>query len=144
MDVGECPLAEFGVEQVAQQLELGVGVAQPVAVGQEENFAVELGGEWLLMQDDATLALQVVEGPDVVVACEIVDLYPHVGELRKLAEEARIALGYYVLIFKPVVEHIAQQVHRCRLLLDAVKEAYQSPFLHPPVVDGPRTEMSIR
>ena len=89
------------------------------------------------MQDDTTLALQVAEGPDVVIPREVVHLDPHVRQFRQLAEKARIALGYYVLIFKPVVEHVAQQIHRCRLLLDAVKEPYQPSLLHATMVNGP-------
>ena len=143
MDGGEEALADAVVEHGAYDLELRVGVAQPVAVGQIEDAAVELRGQRLAVDDDAALALQVVEGPDVVVAREVVHLDAHVCQLGDLAEEARVALRHHVFIFEPEVEHVAQQIDGSRLRLDGVEEAYESPLLHPLVLECPGSEVGV-
>jgi hypothetical protein len=48
---------------------------------------------------------------------------------------------YYVLV--PEVEHVAQQVHGFRLVLDAVEEIHQAPFLRASMLDGPRAQVRI-
>ena len=136
MYVGKCPLTQFRMEQVAQQLELLVWITETVAVCQEEDFSVNLGGERLLVQDDTALFLSVFVGPDVVVAREVMHLDTHVGQFREFAEETGIALRYHVFVFVPEVEHVAQQVDGSGLLLDRVKKSHQPAFLHPSMWDG--------
>ena len=81
------------------------------------------------MQDDATLLLQIVVGPDVVIACEVMHLNTHVGQFRQLAQKAGKALGDDVFVFVPEVEHVAQQIDSGSFLLDAVEKTHQSSFL---------------
>ena len=50
-------LAEFAVEDAAYELELLVGVAKAVAVGQEEHLAVDFRRLRFLVQDDTTFLL---------------------------------------------------------------------------------------
>ena len=131
------------MEDTAYHLERLVGVAQSVAVGQIEDLAIELDGLRLLVQDDATFLCQIVIGPDVVVACEVVHLDAHVCQLGYLSKETGEAFGHHIFIFVPEVKHIAQQIDSCCLLLDRVKEAHQSSLLHASVLNGPRAKVGI-
>ena len=137
-------LAKAVMEDRANDLERLAGVAQAVAMCQIEYLSVELYGLWLLVEYDTTLALQVVIGPDVVVACEIVHLDTHISQLGNLTEETGEALRHHIAVFVPEVEHIAQQIDGSCLVLDTIEEPYQPTFLHTLVVNGPRTEVSIR
>ena len=80
--------------------------------------------------------MMILVGPDVVVAGKVMRLDTHVGELRDFSKETGIALGYYIFIFVPEIEHVAQQVDGSRLLLDAIEKANQSAFLHALVRNG--------
>ena len=137
MNGGEGNLAQTVMKHPFQQFVLLIRVAQPVAVGHEEHLAVDLRRQRLLMQNDATLPLQVVVGPDVVVAGKEMHLHAHVGQLAQLAEEARVAAWHHIFVFVPEVKDIAQQIDGCRLLLDAVKETHQASFLRPAVGNAP-------
>ena len=64
--------------------------------------------------------------PYVVVADEEVHLHAIVGQLRYLAQEAGVALGYDVVVLEPKVEDVAQHVHCRGFVLDAVEELDQS------------------
>ena len=61
-------LAEAVVEHLAYEFEARVRVAQSVAMSQIEHLAVDVHRFRLLVQDDATLLLQISIHPDVVVA----------------------------------------------------------------------------
>ena len=122
MQSREEPLAGLAVEDAAYHLERLVGIAQPVAVSQVENLAIELNCLWLFMQDNTALFLQVFVGPDIVVASEVMYLDTHVGQFGYLSEETGEAFWHHIFIFVPEVEHIAQQIDGCCLVLDRVKE----------------------
>ena len=81
----EQTLAQMVVKHLAQQLELGVGVAEAVAVCEEEHLVAYLCGERTGVYRHAALLLKVAVCPDVVVAGEEVYLHSHVGELGYLA-----------------------------------------------------------
>ena len=68
------------MEDALDELETLVGIAQTIAMRQEEDLAIELGGLRLLVEDDATLLFQIAIGPDIVVAREIMHLDTHIGE----------------------------------------------------------------
>ena len=85
MDGGEEELAHLTMEEGTKKLEFLVGITQSVAMGKQEYLAIDLGGERLLVQDNATLLLQVVEGPDVVIACEVVYLNAHIRQFGQFA-----------------------------------------------------------
>ena len=143
MERGKHELAEAVVEHGTYQFELLVGIAQTVAVGQVEHLAVDFGGDRLLVQYYSALLLQVVVGPDVVVAGEVVHLHTHVGKLRELAQKASVATRHHILVFIPEVEHVAKQVYGAGLLLDRVKEAHEAALLHALVRNGPRAEVGV-
>ena len=85
MDGGEEELAHLTMEEGTKKLEFLVGITQSVAMGKQEYLAIDLGGERLLVQDNATLLLQVVEGPDVVIASEVVYLNAHIRQFGQFA-----------------------------------------------------------
>ena len=118
-------------------------VAQAVAVGQIEYLSVYFGGYRLGVEGDAALLLEVIVGPDVVVAGEEVHLDAHVRQLGKLAEEARVALWHNVFVLVPEVEHVAEQVHGGGFRLYVVEETHQAAFLRACVVDGQRAQMGV-
>ena len=64
-----------------------------------------------------------------MVASEEVNLNPTVTHLGDLPEEAHVTTGDDSTVLKPVVEHIPEEVHRTRLLLDALQPAHQT-LLH--------------
>ena len=138
MNEVEQTLACAVVEHPAQELEVGMGVAQAVAVGQIEDLTVQLGCQRLAVHDEAALLLEVAVGPYIMVAGEEMHLDAHVGKLRQLTEETRVALGHDVLVFVPEVKHIAEQIDRLGFLLDAVEEAHEPALLHAPVGDSQR------
>ena len=138
MKCRECQLAELVMEDALDELEALAWVAQAVAMGQEEQLAVDLRRLRLLMQYHAALLLQVLIGPDVMVAGEVMHLDTHVGQFGYLAEKAREALRHHILVFVPEVEHVAQQVDGCCLLLDGVEESHEPALLHPSVWDCQR------
>ena len=70
-------------------------------------------------------------------------LHAHIGQLRDLTQETRIAFRHSIFPFVPEIEHVAKQIDGRGLVLDVIKEPYQSSFLHPLMRDGPRTEVSI-
>ena len=90
----------------------------------------------LFVKNNATFLRQVLIGPDVVIAREVMHLDAHIRQFRQLSQEAGKAFGYNILVLIPEVEHVAQQVDGGSLLFDAVKEAYQSAFLHPLMRNG--------
>lgn len=137
-------LAYAVVEHAADKLELMVGVAQSVAMGEIEHLAVDVHRLGLFMENHSTFLLQIAVHPDVVVAGEVMHLHTHVGQLRQFAQEARVALGHHILVFIPEVEHIAEQIHGGSFMLDVVEESHQAALMHPAVVDGKRPEVGVR
>ena len=136
-------LANAVVEYPAQQFERAAVVAQAVAVGKMEHLAVNLGGKGLVVHRHATLLLQVVVSPNVVVAREEVHLDAHIGQLRQLAEEAGETLWHHIFIFIPEVEHVAKEVNGRCLVLDGVEKSHQPALLHPAVRHRERTEVRV-
>ena len=131
------------MEDCPDEFETFIRVAQSVAMSQEEYLTVDLCGQRLLMQYDATLLLQIIVSPYIVVACEVMHLNTHVCELGNLSEESGKPLWHYIFVFVPEVKHVAEQVYGRCLLLDRVKEAHEPSLLHPLVGDCKRTQMGI-
>ena len=67
------------MEDCPDEFETLVGVAQSVAMSQEEYLTVDLCSQRLLMQYHATFLLQIIIGPDIMIACEVMHLDTHVG-----------------------------------------------------------------
>ena len=85
MHAGKEDLTDAIVEEETQKLELRVGVAQTVAMCQEENLVGKLQRDRFAVHDDATLSLQIVVCPHVVVAGEEVHLHAQVRQLAHLS-----------------------------------------------------------
>ncbi len=98
-------------------------------MGQIELLAIDFCGEGLFVQNQSALLCEVIVAPDIVVACEEMHLHTHIRQLRQLAQEAGIALGYHRLELIPEVEHIAHQVDGIGLELNLFQEIHQSAFL---------------
>ena len=113
-------------------------------MGQIEELAVNLTRERGTVERDATLLLQVVATPDVMVAREKMHLHPAVGQLGELAQKAGISFGHDSLELIPEVKHVAQQIDRCGVVLNLVQEVHQPALLRAAVRDGTRTEVRIR
>ena len=143
MDGCEEYLTQTVAEDEAQQLELRVGVAEAVAVGQEEDLVAEFQRQWFAVHDDAAFFLQIVVGPDVMVTGEEVHLYAEVRQLADFAQEAREALRHHQFILMPEVEHIAQHIYSACFVLDTIKEAHESALLRTTVLHGAAAQMGI-
>ena len=144
MDGGEHKLAYLTVEEDTEELEFLVGITQSVAMGKEEYLSVYLCCERLLVQYHSTFFLQVVEGPDVVIACEVVYLHTHIREFRQFAEETGISTRHDILELIPEVEHVAKEIDGGSLVLDAVEKPDQPALMHSAMVDGKGAQMSVR
>ena len=140
---GKEALAEFVVKQAAQPLKFPVVVAQPIAVSKVKRLAVEFRNEPLTVQNYPTFLLQVIAHPKVVIANEEMHLYAHVGEFGNLAQEARVALRHNKFILVPEVKHISQQINSTRLMLDAVKEIYESALLSTCVGNSTAAQVGV-
>ena len=139
----EQTLAETVMKHLAQELKLMVGVAQPIAVRQEENLVGYLGGFGFRVHRHATFLLQIAVGPDIVIARKEVHLYAHISKFRYLTQETRVTFRHHIAIFVPEVEHIAQQIYGRSLMLYAVEKTHQASFLCASVRYGPRSKMGI-
>ena len=78
-----------------------------------------------------------------MIAREKVHLHAHVGQLGDFPEESCESFGHHIPVLIPEIEHVAQQIDSSSLVLDAVKKAYEPPFLHASVLDGKRSQMGI-
>ena len=136
-------LAEAVVEHTLYELELAVGVAQSVTVRQIEHLVVYLDRLGTCMYYHSALVLQITVRPNVVVSGEVVHLNAHVGKLRQLAEEARVALGHRITPLIPEVEHVAKQIYGTCLGLYRVKKTHKPALLSAAVFNSPRPEVGI-
>ena len=130
MDAGEEALAQAIVEDAAQEFELAVLAAQPFAMAQVEEAAVDIHHAALRVERDATFFLQVVAHPQVVVAREEMHLHAHVRQLAYLAQQAGVTLGHHGLVLVPEVKDVAEQIDGGGFVLDAVEEVHQPALLH--------------
>ena len=105
---GEKGLQEFAVKHGAQKFELLVGVAQTIAVGKVELFAVYFRGERFAVHDDAALAGQIVAAPNIMVTCEEMHFHSYVRQFGQLSQKTGISFRHNGLEFIPEVEHISQ------------------------------------
>ena len=137
-------LAGAVVKHRAQQFKAFVGGIQTVAMSQEEHLSANFHNLFVLMHRHAAFLFEVVALPKVVVAVKVVHLDAHVGEFADFAKQARIALRHHRAVFVPEVEHIAQQVHRLRLVFDFVQKTHQTAFLRAGMRNSQAAQMSIR
>ena len=138
MDGREETLADAVVEDGTYEAEFTVGIAQSVAVGEEERASVDFGGQRLPVDDDTTLLLEIAVCPDVVVAGKEMDFDTHVCQFGQFAEETGVATGHDITVFVPEVKHVAKEIDGGGLVLDAVEETDQTAFVHARMVDGKR------
>ncbi len=110
MEAREETLAETVAEEGTHEAELGVGITQTVTVAEVEEFVGNLDGDGIVVHLHATLLLEIVLTPDVMVASKEMHLDAHVGEFADLAQEACVAFGHHVPILVPEVEDVAKEV----------------------------------
>lgn len=127
---GKQPLQHGIVKHAAQESELAVGVTQPIAMSQIEEFALDIYSHRFIMHDDTTLLGEILLAPEVVVTDEKVHLYTMVGEFAHLAQEAGKPLRHHVAVFEPEVEYVAQHIHGRSLVLYRIEEIDQTAFTH--------------
>ena len=122
MDARKKKLADLAAEKSAHKPEARLEPPYPVAMSHEECPAAYALGQASVYHLDAELRREVVEYPYVVVAYE--PDYPHaaVAQIGKLAEETHEPTGHDIAVFIPVVEDVAQQIDRGRILLYAVEK----------------------
>ena len=76
----------------------------------------------------AELFGEVVVHPHVVVADKVVDFDAQIGQFAEFAQQAAIAFGNGLPIFKPEVKNIAQQVEFGDIGFDLVQPMDKMPF----------------
>ena len=131
------------VEHGAEKLELAVAAPQSVAVGEVKELPVEVHHQAVPMHRHAAFLLEIVVHPKVVVAREEMHLNAHVRQLADFAEQARVAFRHHRAVFVPEVEHVAQQVHGGRLVLDAIEEIHEAALLRAAVRNGKAAKVRV-
>ena len=144
MNGGEEHLQHSVVQHAPQKtvLEIAAHIAL-VAMGQKENFVVQLYGVGMTVNNHTTLLLEIIATPGVVVAGEEMHLYASVGELGYFTQETGEALGNDQFELVPVIEHIAQQINGGSTLFDTVEEIHQPALLGARVLQGTTAKVSI-
>ena len=71
---------------------------------------------------------KIVTHPKIVVAREHINRYALVGPLREPALKAGKALGYGMLVFKPKVKNVADEVERRSAGLHRIHPGYKGAF----------------
>ena len=136
------PLQQRAVEDGTKNSEVRF-IGKFIAMGKEELHAVYLGQQRLAMYYHATLLLEVVLAPKVVVAGEEMNLGTIVCELGNLTQEAGKALGHYILVLVPEIEHIAKHINSRRIVLYFIKERHKASFVRATMLYSPRAQMGI-
>jgi len=143
MEGGKHPLTQFVVKNTTQEAEGTAGIAQPIAMPEEEQLIGEFDSDGLVVHDHATLLLEVVLDPDVVVAGKEMHLDTVVGEFADLAQQTRKTLGHAMLIFEPKVEDVTQEIDSLCLVLDLIEETHQATFLLTGMRNGQTAQVGI-
>ena len=144
MEPTEEPLAKGAVEDGAYDAELGVGVAESVAVTEVEGLVGQGERHGLAVENDTALLGEIVPCPDVVVAREVVDFDAEVGELGYLTQETGEAAGYDGSVFEPEVEHVSEEIDGFGLVFDFVEETHEAALLLPCVFQGFTAQVGVR
>jgi hypothetical protein len=90
-------------------------IAQTVSVPHiSNNIIVRDGGQYDFrrgsMENHTTLFVEIFESPHVVIASKIMYLYAGISEFGKFAKKTRVPLWNNIMILKPKVKNISQQV----------------------------------
>ncbi len=139
----EAPLAETIAEEGAKNAETATGIAQSVAMPKIEHAVGQFNRNGVVVNSHATLLLEIVLGPDVVVAGKEMNLYPIVGKFGYLSQNTRISLRDNMLVLIPEVKYVTQEIDGRRLVLDLIKEAYHTPLLLTRMRNGSTAQMGI-
>ena len=97
-------------------------------MGNEQFFAVELAHYGAIMHGYVELFLEVAHHPYIVVAGECLYLQATIAELGELAHKAAVALGHNVLVLKPGIKQIANEINDGGICLYLVQPLAQAPF----------------
>ena len=136
------PLQQGAVENGTKNCKVRF-IGKFIAMGKEELPAVYLGQLRLAMHYHATLLLEVVLAPKVVVAGEEMNLGTIVRELGNLTQETGKALGHHILVLVPKIEHIAKHINSRRIVLYFIKERHKASFVRATMLYSPRAQMGI-
>lgn len=83
--------------------------AQTVAMAHQTAFAVNQKGFRLIKHLATKLLREVILHPHVVIAGEKIDLNTFLMEFIKKVKETEVTFGGHIAVFKPKVEHVAQE-----------------------------------
>lgn len=137
-------LTHFAAEEPANEAEGSRAAADAVAVGEYKAASEDVALDERSVDDlDAELVAQVVEEPNVVVACHPGDLHTGVGEAGQGTEEAHIAPGDDGAVLVPVIEDVAEQIEMRGIGGNAVEKAHDTQFVRTAVGDVVRAQMQI-
>ena len=104
-------------------------ITQPVAMRQEKLLVINLTRQRFTMDNNPTFLFQIIAAPDIMVADKEMHLYSHIRQLGDFSQETGISFWNNQLEFIPEIEHVAQQIYGCRLMLDTVEKVNQPAFL---------------
>ena len=81
------------------------------------------------MHHNATLFFKITIGPQVVISCKKVHLYPTISEFTELSEKTSEAFWHNITILIPKVKHISEQVNCRSFVLDTIEKTHQPTLL---------------
>lgn len=143
MNAREEGLTKFTAEETAHESEFGIRITQSISMPEVEEFVGNLNGDGVMMNFHAAFLLEVILAPDVMITREEMNLDAHIRQLTDLAQKTCIALWYHIAEFIPEVKDVPQQVDCRSLVLDLIKETYQTTLLLSGMWDGKTTEVGI-
>lgn len=85
------------------------------------STSMESVKNWLVDDFSSKLMMEVISQPQIMVSGKKIDFDAQVMELGQFAEQTHISLWNGLLVFKPKIEHVAQQIQDCSILLDVVQ-----------------------
>ena len=143
MDAGIEPLAHAVVKAPAREAVHGLLVSHIVAMREQELLAHHVHDGITFNHREPHLGGEIVEEPHIVVASKPVDFHATVGELGEFAQEAHMPARHHRLVLIPVVQNVAQQEQLGGIVLDAVEEIDQAPFVLTLVLNILRPQVSV-
>ncbi len=128
MQTMKCPLRQRIAENPLQQLVFSVARSQTIAMPDVIGFAKQFAHNRLVMNLRAELFGEVTLHPHVMVADEVVDFDPHIGQFAEFAQQTAVSFGNGLVIFKPEVKDIAHQIQFGSGWFDGLEPAHKMFF----------------
>lgn len=115
------------MENSTDEAEPSTWVAQTVSVPHISiNIIVRDRGQYDFrrggMQNHTALFVKIVESPHVVIASKVMYFYASISEFGKFAKKTCVSLWNDIMILKPEIKDISQQIYSRCIMTNRVKK----------------------